>query len=249
MSEYRKYPIADIKILYARAAGRCAFPNCRKSVILPDIPGDKSRQIGTIAHIVAHSPGGPRADKSYPNDKVDTYDNWILLCSSCHDLIDARPLLYTTQRLREIKHSHEAWVEEIFDQAIVTFAELEIAAKAIASGQHYESSGFKVIPPEEKIQKNNLTSHSRRYITMGLSRSSEVEKFLSEMALLDYGFPERLKDSFKHKYIELRQVSSGDQLFMGMYTFATARLNELPEQVAGLAILVHLFHLCEIFEK
>lgn len=248
-SEQRKYPVADVKILYARAAGRCAFAKCRKNVILPDISGDKSRQIGKIAHIIAHSDNGPRADKSYPSDKLDSYDNWILLCPSCHELIDTQPFLYTSENLRKIKQLHEKWVEEGLDQANVTFAELEIAAKAIASGQHYDSNGFLVISPEEKIKKNNLTTPSIRYITMGLSRGPEVENFLEKMAHIDCSFPERLKDSFKHKYIELRQISSGDELFMNMYLFATAGLENMPEEAAGLAILVHLFHLCEIFEK
>lgn len=249
MAVSRKYPSPDLKILYARAAGRCAFPNCRKNVILDDIPDDKPKQLGKIAHIVAHSAAGPRGDKSYPEDKLDSYENWVLLCSSCHDLVDARPLLYTTDSLKKLKFSHEAWVEETFEQADVTFAELEVAAKAIASGQHYESSGFFVISPEDKIKKNNLTDVSIRYITAGLSRSAEVEKFLASMALLDSNFPERLKNGFKHRYLELRQVSTGDALFMEMLSFATAGLKDMTEHTAGLAILVHLFHLCEIFEK
>lgn len=249
MAEKRKYPVADVKILYGRAAGRCAFANCRKNIVLDDIPNDKSKQIGKIAHIVAHSPDGPRGDKSYPPDKLNIYENWILLCPSCHDLIDTRPLLYTIATLREIKLSHEAWVEEGLDQSSVTFAELEVAAKAIATGQHYESSDFTVIPPEEKIKKNNLTNLSARYIAMGLSRSLEVEKFLSSMAIVDQAFPERLKNGFKHKYLELQKTSSGDALFMDMLSFATSGFKDITECAAGLAILVHLFHLCEVFEK
>ena len=71
MVKTRKYPQNHIKILYGLAAGRCAFPDCRKPLIL-DATSDQIQQIGEIAHIVAHSPSGPRADALYPKEKLDT---------------------------------------------------------------------------------------------------------------------------------------------------------------------------------
>jgi hypothetical protein len=252
MDKPRRYPAADIKILYGRAAGICSFASCRKNLILKDVTGDNSKQIGKIAHIVAHSPTGPRGDASYPQEKLDSYENWILLCPTCHELIDARPILYNTETLRQIKQEHEAWVEAtIYDQAMsnVTFAELEVAAKAISTGQHIDVVDFHIISPEEKISKNNLTNLSRGFIVMGLSRSAEVGKFLMQAAMLDADFPDRLKNGFKQKYCELNQTDSGDALFFGMLNFATQSLKRDAEKAAALAILVHLFHICEVFEK
>lgn len=84
---------------------------------------------------------------------------------------------------------------------------------------------------------------------MGLSRSPEVEKFLANMAQLDSEFPERLKNGFKQKYLALNKDSSGDELFMDMLEFANSGRSDFKQQAAGLAILTHLFHICEIFEK
>lgn len=252
MAENRKYPPLDLKILYGKAAGRCAFSTCRKLLILEATPSDKARQIGKIAHIVAHSPAGPRADANYPNDKLDTYANWVLLCPTCHDTVDAQPENYPTEALLRIKQEHESWVEEQLDEEMsnVSFAELEVAAKALSTGKFSESTDFSVIPPELKIAKNNLTQVSRTYISMGLSRSPEVERFLVNMAqLVDSEFPERLKNGFKQKYLELSKDSSGDELFMDMLEFANSGRSDFKQQAAGLAILTHLFHLCEIFEK
>lgn len=64
------------------------------------------KQIGKIAHIVAHSDSGPRADSSYPKEKRDTYENWILLCGIHHDLVDALDSDYTVTDLREMKRKH-----------------------------------------------------------------------------------------------------------------------------------------------
>ena len=251
MAEKRKYPILDLKILYGKAAGRCAFPTCRKELILNEIPSEKVRQVGIIAHIVAHSPSGPRADASYPKDMLNTYANWILLCPTCHDIMDSQPEKFPAEVLLKIKQNHERWVEDQLDEGLsdVSFAELEIAAKALSSGKFSKTTDFEVIHPDVKIVKNSLTQISRSYIAMGLSRSSEVEKFLAEMAKLDPEFPERLKDGFKQKYLEFSRNSSGDELFMDMLEFATSVGDGFKQQAAGLAILTHLFHICEIFEK
>jgi len=91
----RKYPLADVKILYAKAAGRCAMFSCRIDVVLDKEPYEKSKQLGKIAHIVAHSPTGPRANPEYPQDKLDGYDNWILLCPTCHETVDLLDTKYS----------------------------------------------------------------------------------------------------------------------------------------------------------
>ena len=44
-------------------------------------------------------------------DKLDTYDNLILLCKADHKLIDDHPQLYTIDRLRQVKREHEQWVD------------------------------------------------------------------------------------------------------------------------------------------
>lgn len=247
----RKYPAADVKILYAKAAGICAFPACRKVLILEGGPDDKDKQIGKIAHIVAHSPNGPRADAKFKKDKLDTYENWILLCPTCHDVVDARESKYTVQELLNIKAEHEIWVSEQLDERMseVSFAELEVAAKAIASGQHLGSTDFHIITPEEKIQKNALTQAVRALILEGLSRSFEVSSYLTKAAQLDEKFPDRLTAGFKDKYLELKNSFSGDALFWVLLEFAQAGKRDFKQQAASLAILSHLFHLCEIFEK
>src|SRR5690606_32026855 len=129
--------------------------------------------------------------------------------------------------------------------------ELEIAAKALASGKHSSNGdSFEVIPPEEKINKNGLSDTVRSDIAMGLSKSYEVERFLANMATnVDEDFPERLKSGFKEKYLELKATLSGDELFASMLEFAQAGQKGFRQQAAGLAILSHLFHLCEVFEK
>lgn len=107
----RRYPLGDIKILWGLAAGRCSFPDCREICIaLP--PAEAAGVIGDIAHIVAHSPKGPRSDSDFPADAIDTYANWILLCPTHHRLVDVQPDTYDAKTLLRWKAEHELWVAE-----------------------------------------------------------------------------------------------------------------------------------------
>ena len=76
-----------------------------------------------------------------------------------------------------------------------------------------------------------------------------MTRFLAQMSLLDEEYPIRLKDGFKHQYSELKTQMSGDDLFMAMLAFSQKGFTDFTQQAASVALLSHLFHLCEVFEK
>jgi hypothetical protein len=43
-------------------------------------PEDDESIVGEECHIVARASGGPRNDPNFPKEKLDQYDNLILLC-------------------------------------------------------------------------------------------------------------------------------------------------------------------------
>ncbi len=243
-------------ILAFKSGNRCAMPSCKIPLVSKGDVSDEAI-IGQAAHIYGENAGTKTKKPSarYREDMTDEqrnhYDNLIYLCPTCHTKIDKQEEDFPADLLFEMKNKHEAWVDEQLDQSMsdVSFAELEVAAKAIASGGHTLNGDLSAIPPEEKLKKNNLGNSSRAYIAMGLSRSSEVTRFLSQMSQLDDEYPIRLRDGFKNKYEELKKLLAGDELFMGMLDFAQAGLNDFKQQAAALALLSHLFHLCEVFEK
>ncbi len=74
--------VADRKKLHGRAGGECSFPECQDRRGLQE------------AHIIAKEAGGPRADQSIPKQKLDKYDNVILLCPTHHHaVVDAEPVI------------------------------------------------------------------------------------------------------------------------------------------------------------
>jgi hypothetical protein len=62
--------------------------------------------VGEMAHVVAASEGGPRADAGATNDELTHLDNLILLCSVCHTLIDKAPDDYPTETVMGWKRQH-----------------------------------------------------------------------------------------------------------------------------------------------
>ena len=249
----RKYPQADIKILYGRAAARCAFSHCRQELVLEETAAKKTKQIGKIAHIIAHSEHGPRSDSSYPKDKLDTYENWILLCPTCHDTVDAQDGTYNVKALHDLKGTHEQWVRETLDDAMsqIGFAELEVAIRGIAQQGIKQVAEFTVIPPDEKIAKNQLSDTTRKLLIMGLMQGDEVKQYMQEMERIDEGFVDELVGGFKDKYLKLlgEDQLSGDAIFETLLNFACNNASDFPTRAAGLALLAHLFETCEVFEK
>lgn len=71
---------------------------------------DDESLVGDIAHMVAESDDGPRADPAMPTVERNRYANLLLLCKVDHKRVDDQPLEYTLERLQEMKREHEARV-------------------------------------------------------------------------------------------------------------------------------------------
>ncbi|MEO5367435.1 MAG: HNH endonuclease [Magnetococcus sp. WYHC-3] len=213
---------------------------------------DDVKQIGVIAHIVGHSDDGPRGDPGFPRDQLDAYENWILLCPTCHALVDAQPNTYTVDRLGTIKAEHENWVRSSLASEMrnVGFPELEVVIKAISSTPDMPTEDFTVTPPREKMVRNQLSNQVGNLIVMGMTRGREVSDYLQKSSTLDVDFPERLKSGFISAYRRFRgEGLSNDALFDAMHEFASGGSGQVKWQAAGLAVLVYLFESCEVFEK
>lgn len=94
--------------LWFKCAGRCE--RCNKLLIEDPLSLAKVK-IGQLAHIIAHSGEGPRADETIPQEQKDSIDNILLLCHSCHKTIDDDPGKYTTTYLQKLKHDFEKKIE------------------------------------------------------------------------------------------------------------------------------------------
>lgn len=95
-------------IIWARAAGRCQYPGCNKSLIGDLVSRNEDGNFGFIAHIVADSVKGPRGDAVRSPQLEDDPSNLMLMCSTHHKLIDVDEKdEYPEQRLLDMKAAHE----------------------------------------------------------------------------------------------------------------------------------------------
>lgn len=93
--------------LWVKCGGYCTM--CNTSLLEHEyfgVPG----KFGELAHIIAHSPKGPRPNvKDYPPEYISSPDNIMVLCPLCHTMIDKKENehKFTEDLLREWKERHE----------------------------------------------------------------------------------------------------------------------------------------------
>lgn len=102
-------------MLWGRAANRCAFPDCQIELVMDETETDDQSIVGDEAHIIAQEPEGPRGYPNFPKDKIDKYDNLILLCKIHHKLVDDQCIYYSVDTLLKMKNDHIKWVKDKLD--------------------------------------------------------------------------------------------------------------------------------------
>jgi hypothetical protein len=98
------------KILWGRSGNRCAI--CKHELVIDATGKDKEAVVGDECHIISPQPKGPRHDLSFPQEKLDSYENLILLCRIHHKMVDDQEATFTPVILRQLKSNHEVWVSE-----------------------------------------------------------------------------------------------------------------------------------------
>ena len=99
-------------VLWARAAGRCEYEGCNKSLIGDLLSGAEDRNFGFVAHIVADDPSGPRGDPVRSVQLSNDVGNLMLLCHVHHKLIDVDQVhQHPEERLKAMKAAHERRIE------------------------------------------------------------------------------------------------------------------------------------------
>lgn len=98
------------KILWGKSGNKCAI--CKQELVRENNFQSNYSIIGEECHIISGKKNGPRYDPSFPVEKLDSYENLILLCASDHKMIDDFSEIYTVEKLRQIKEQHEKWVSK-----------------------------------------------------------------------------------------------------------------------------------------
>jgi hypothetical protein len=244
-------PIRDQKILWGKSGNRCAMPSCHTELVIDKTENDPFSIIGQMAHIRGEKPGAARFNTEMTEKERNCYDNLVLLCPNHHKEVDDQPNTYSVEKLHDIKKNHEKWINDSLTEEVisVTFAELGAVTNYLAS-KHvgFTESNYTIVPPKEKIMKNELSADTERWITTGLLQVKQVDKFVESIPDVEFG--ERLRQGFVKEYERVKNEGlRGDDLFDSLWDFASGKQTDFKNRAAGLAILVYLFERCEVFEK
>jgi hypothetical protein len=90
--------------LFADSGGYCQNPDCSRLFFM-DV-GDERLHVAEIAHICAAGDDGPRANKELTPEQRGAYENLILLCPTCHTMVDKAPAAFPDEVVLRWKRSH-----------------------------------------------------------------------------------------------------------------------------------------------
>jgi hypothetical protein len=102
----RKAILAETKLrLFAASSGHCQRPECMAPLFPLELNGVK--HIAEMAHVLPHGKAGPRSDE-VPDEgfEPDLFENLLLLCPTCHTIIDKNPDAYPRNLLLTWKIRH-----------------------------------------------------------------------------------------------------------------------------------------------
>ena len=254
MTNRKKIDSSTQKVLLLRSGGVCA--KCKQQLTIKSEANSLFSPIAEFAHIYPYEENGPRH-----NDRkqiglsptcINSQENIIVLCPSCHTIIDKLPNDYPAEKLLKLKARHEKWVSDQLAQASldISFSELDVICKAILSQSTSIPSDyrfdFSIIDINSKIKKNKLSSNVEHLIVTGLSRADFIQKYLNTQP--DINFTPNLVNVFKNLYNLLSMQYEGDELYYKLLDKISPSYDFLKRSAAN-AVMSYLFHQCEIFEK
>lgn len=91
--------------LWASSGGFCQNPTCVGDLFALFEDG-KISSLANMAHNIPQSDDGPRSEKIHVEIDRDGYDNLLMLCPTCHTLVDKNADQYPEFTLREWKSNH-----------------------------------------------------------------------------------------------------------------------------------------------
>ncbi len=157
---------STIKKLYGLSGNQCAAPRCNNQLVMIDEDTNKKTITSNVCHIEAASPNGPRYNQNMTNEERHHFNNLILLCSTCHIIIDKKDneSKYTVDLLKKWKIDHENKIRQItiqnnptlLGQAINAIANIDFEIK---NDVELSTNSFRI---DDKIKFNSIKKNKFR---------------------------------------------------------------------------------------
>jgi hypothetical protein len=126
------------------------------------------------------------------------------------------------------------------------FADLQVVLETIAGRAAPISQEVKDVPMG-KIEANALSESVATLLKAGMAKAPLVEAFFRQWH--DEALGERIAESFKARYLELRRGFRPNDLFAEIQAWAGGDGRRSPEhELAVLTVIAYYFERCDIFE-
>uniref|UniRef100_UPI001FEFB773 SAVED domain-containing protein n=1 Tax=Methylosinus sp. RM1 TaxID=2583817 RepID=UPI001FEFB773 len=193
-------------VLWARAAGRCEYEGCNKSLIGDLISGKEDKNYGFVAHVVADDPDGPRGDPVRSELLSDDIANLMLLCYVHHKLIDEDDWRgHPEERLLAMKKTHEDRIAIIAD--IHEDRATHVLRYAANIGSHESSVAYEHV--SAALLPERYPVNGRHTIDIEVRGSSdrdhEPEYWANQRKSLRYAFATKVRERIESR--EIRHLS------------------------------------------
>ncbi len=205
----------DIKLLWGRAASKCAFSDCRTKLTQDSNAASKSFTLGEQAHIVGEKDDSPRGKSPLLLKERNSYSNLILLCPTHHAIIDKNSEDYPVEKLHLIKDLHELWVEQALsgreepekNAADIIYSDLIDAAVEECQFDHWErwTSGLMMVRRQchLDVETKTLEFGKQVFRTIWPGTRPELERALKTLSQVMIDLMNKFGEDFA-KHIEIK---------------------------------------------
>ena len=199
------------RLLYANSGNVCAMYGCTNPLIHAN-----TSNISEICHIEAVNEDGARYNDKLSEEYVNSYDNLVLLCPTCHSIVDSKlnESFYTVSYLSEMKKFHEQQVQEVLMSKAAIEPPISIKGYDVSEIVDYYNSLYKNEIDAafvRKVLKNFLSMNiAIRSIVYGIAvqcsedetESVNVHKLYESVNLDIYRYAEILMLLENEKFVE-----------------------------------------------
>jgi hypothetical protein len=165
------------KKLWASSGGFCSKPNCHTD-LFPFFENEKITNIEELAHIIGQKKKGPRGHDSLHLTERDEFENIILLCPTCHTIIDKNPKLYPENIIKQWKVNHEENIRNLF--LVPKFNSREDARKYLRPILAENKAIFNTFGPYSQ------NAHDDQMASELMWRSLTIQKILPNNRKIEY---------------------------------------------------------------
>ena len=191
------------KKLWASSGGYCCNPGCHCE-LLPFFENGKITNIEEMAHIIGQKEDGPRGKDELPLRERDEFENIILLCPTCHTMVDKNPDIYPKETLLQWKKNHIDSIKSLF--VVPKFNTREDACQYLKPLLAENKYIFDTFGPYSQNAEENQMATELEWERLAIQKIIQKKKKIEAAISCNKGL---LSDEEYQLYIQFKQHREG----------------------------------------